>query len=127
MASQVQRACSDTLPWLISFSLDLMAAKLLFVTLATTMRLTSCATPIHVDGVLVTGERQDVSESDVRTAIVALKAALPELKAQTLIRIRVAAADEILLSYSSQRHAEATEYVVKRSQGRWKPTGEITI
>jgi hypothetical protein len=80
-----------------------------------------------VDGVLVTGERQDVSESDVRAAIAALQATLPELKGQTLTRIRVAAADEILLSYSIQRHAEPTEYVVKRSQGRWKSTGEITI
>jgi hypothetical protein len=104
-----------------------MARKPLFVGLATAMLLASCATAIHVDGVLVTGERQDVSESDVRAAILALKAALPELKAQTLTRIRVAGADEILLSYSSQRRAEATEYVVKRSQGRWKPTGEITI
>jgi hypothetical protein len=104
-----------------------MAPKPLFVTLATAMLLTSCATPIHVDGVLVTGERQDVSESDVRAAIAALKAALPELKAQVLIRIRVAAVDEILLSYSPQRRAEATEFVVKRSEGRWKPTGEITI
>jgi len=91
------------------------------------MLLTSCAIPIHVDGVLVAGERQDVSESDVRAAIAALKAALPELKAQTLTRIRVAAADEILLSYSPQRRADATEYVVKLSEGRWKPTGEITI
>jgi hypothetical protein len=91
------------------------------------MLLTSCATPIHVDGVLVTGQRQDVSESDVRAAIAALKAALPELNAQTLTRIRVAVADEILLSYSPQRWAEATEYVVKRSEGRWKLTGEITI
>jgi len=91
------------------------------------MLLTSCAIPIHVDGVLVTGERQDASESDVRAAIAALKAALPELKAQTLTRIRVAAADEILLSYSPQRRADATEYVVKLSEGRWKPTGEITI
>jgi hypothetical protein len=104
-----------------------MAPKPFFVTLATAVLLTSCATPIHVDGVLVTGERQDVSESDVRAAIAALKTALPELKAQALTRIRVAAADEILLSYSSQRWAEATEYVVKRSQRRWKPTGEITI
>jgi hypothetical protein len=97
-----------------------MTHKPLFVTLATAMLLASCATPIHVDGVLVTGERQDVSESDVRAAIAALQAALPDL-------IRVAAADEILLSYSSQRRAEATEYVVKRSEGHWKPTGEITI
>jgi hypothetical protein len=104
-----------------------MAPKPLFATLATAMLLASCATPIHVDGVLVTGERQDVSESDVRAAIVALKTALPELKAQTLTRIRVAAADEILLSYSSQRRTGATEYVVKRSEGRWKPTGEITV
>jgi hypothetical protein len=104
-----------------------MVLKPLFVTLATAVLLTSCATPIHVDGVLVTGERQDVSESDVRAAIAALEAALPELKSQTLTRIRVAAVDEILLSYSPQRRAEATEYVVKRSQGRWKPTGEITI
>ena len=104
-----------------------MAPKPLLVTLATAVLLTSCATPIYVDGVLVTGERQDVSESDVRAAIAALKAALPELKAQTLTRIRVAAADEILLSYAPQRRAEATEYVVKRSEGRWKPTGEITI
>jgi hypothetical protein len=71
------------------------------------MLLTSCATPIHINGVLVTGERQDISESDVRAAIAALKAALPELKTQTLTRIRVAAADEILLSYSSQRRAES--------------------
>jgi hypothetical protein len=91
------------------------------------MLLTSCATPIHVDGILVTGERQDVSEPDVRAAIAALKAALPELKAQTLTRIRVVAADEILLSYSPQRRTEATEYVVKRSKGHWKPSGEITI
>jgi hypothetical protein len=91
------------------------------------MLLSGCATPIHVDGVLVTGERQDVSESDVRAAIAALKVALPELKAQTLTRIRVAAADEILLSYSPQRGAEATEYVVKRSHGHWRSTGEITI
>ena len=104
-----------------------MAPKPLFVTLAIVMLLISCATPIHVDGVLVTGERQYVSESDIRAAIAALKAALPELKAQTLTRIRVAAADEILLSYSPQRQAEATEYVVKRSRGRWKSTGEITI
>ena len=104
-----------------------MAPKPLFVTLATAMLLSSCATPIHVDGVLVTGERQDVSESDVRAAIAALKTALPKLKAQTLTRIRVGAADEILLSYSPQRRTEATEYVVKRSEGRWKPTGEITI
>jgi hypothetical protein len=104
-----------------------MAHKPLFVSLATAMLLASCATPIHVDGVLVTGARQDVSESDVRAAIAALQAALPELKAQTLTRIRVAAADEILLSYSPQRSVEATEYVVKRSQGRWKPTGEITV
>ena len=104
-----------------------MAFKPSFVTIATAMLLASCATPIHVNGVLVTGQRQEVSESDVRAAIAALQAALPELKAQTLTRIRVAAADEILLSYSSQRRAEATEYVVKRSQGRWKSTGEITI
>jgi hypothetical protein len=104
-----------------------MAPKPLFVTMATAILLASCATPIHVDGVLVTGERQDISESDVRAAIAALKAALPELKAQTLTRIRVVDADEILLSYSPQRRAEATEYVVKRSEGRWKPTGEITI
>jgi hypothetical protein len=104
-----------------------MVPKPSLVILMTVMLLTDCATPIHVDGVLVTGERQDVSESDVRAAIAALKAALPELKAQTLTRIRIASADEILLSYSSQRGAEATEYVVKRSQGRWKPTGEITI
>jgi len=80
----------------------------LFVTIATAMLLASCATLIHVDGVLVTGERQQVSESDVRAAIAALQAVLPELKAQTLTRIRVAAADEILLSYSPQRRAEAT-------------------
>jgi len=104
-----------------------MAPKPLFVTLATAMLLTGCATTIRVDGVLVTGERQEVSESDVRAAIAALKAALPELKAQTLTRIRIGAADEILLSYFSPRQAEATEYVVKRSKGRWKPTGEITI
>jgi hypothetical protein len=104
-----------------------MAPKPLFVTFATVMLLTSCATATYVDGVLVTGESQDVSESDVRAAIAALKAALPELKAQSLTRIRVAAADEILLSYSPQRGTEATEYVVKRSAGRWKPTGEITI
>ena len=91
------------------------------------MLLASCATPIHIDGVLVTGQRQKVSESDVRAAIAALQAAQPELKAQTLTRIRVAAADEILLSYSPHRRTEATEYVVKRSAGRWKPTGEITI
>jgi hypothetical protein len=100
-----------------------MAPKPLFVTFATVMLLTSCATATYVDGVLVTGERQDVSESDVRAAI----AALPELKAQSLTRIRVAAADEILLSYSPQRGTEATEYVVKRSAGRWKTTGEMTI
>src|SRR5438094_7079081 len=104
-----------------------MLAKPLFVTLATAMLLTSCATPIHVDGALVTGERQDVSKSDVRAAIAALKAVLPKLKAQTLTRIRVVAANEILLTYSHQRGAETTEYVVKRSQGLWKPTGEITI
>jgi hypothetical protein len=104
-----------------------MARKPLFVTLATAMLLASCATAIHVDGVVVTGERQDVSESDVRAAVVALKAALPELKAQTLTRIRVAAADEILLSYSPPGGTEATEYVVKRSEGRWKPSGQITI
>jgi hypothetical protein len=104
-----------------------MAPKPFFVTLATAMLLTSCATRIHVDGVLVTGGRQDVSESDVRAAIAALKAALPELTAQTLTRIRVAAADEILLSYSPQRRTEATEYVVKQAKGRWKSTGEITI
>jgi hypothetical protein len=104
-----------------------MAPKPLFVTFATVMLLTSCATAIYVDGVLVTGERRDVSESDVRAAIAALQAALPELKTQTLTRIRVANADEILLSYSPQRRAEATEYVVKRSEGRWKSTGEITI
>ena len=104
-----------------------MAPKPLFVTLATAMLLASCATPIHVDGVLVTGERQDVSESDVRAAIAALKTAVPELKTQTLTRIRVASANEILLSYSPQRGTEATEYVVKRSNGRWKPTGQITI
>jgi hypothetical protein len=77
--------------------------------------------------VFVTGGRQQVSESDVRAAIAALQAVPPELKAQTLTRTRVAAADEILLSYSPQRRAKATEYVVKRSEGRWKPTGEITI
>src|SRR5215470_7276647 len=102
-----------------------MGPKPLFLTVATSMLLIGCATPLHIDGVLVTGERQDVSESDVRAAIAALRAALPELKAQTLTRIRVAAADEILLSYSAQRDPEATEYVVKRSAGRWKPTGEI--
>ena len=103
-----------------------MAPKPLFV-IATAMLVASCATAIHVDGVLVTGERQKVSESDVRAGIAALQAALPSLKAQTLTRIRVAGADEILLSYSPQRRTESTEYVVKRSAGRWKPTGEITI
>ena len=104
-----------------------MMPKPLFVTIATAMLLASCAAAIHVDGVLVTGERQQVSESDVRAAIAALKAALPELKSQILTRIRVASANEILLSYSPQRGAEATEYVVKLSNGRWKATGEITI
>jgi hypothetical protein len=104
-----------------------MSPKRLFVTIATGMLLAGCATPIHVDGVLVTGERQQVSESDVRAAIAALQAALPELKAQTLTRIRVATRNEILLSYSPQRGAEATEYVVKQSKGRWESTGEITI
>ena len=103
-----------------------MAPKPLFVTIATAL-LASCATPIHIDGVLVTGQRQKVLESDVRAAIAALQAAVPEIKAQILTRIRVAAADEILLSYAPQRYAYATEYVVKRSAGRWKPTGEITI
>jgi hypothetical protein len=108
-----------------------MAPKPLFLTLVTTVLLTSCAAPIHVDGVLVTGERQDISEADVQAAIAALQSALqsalPELKAQSLTRIRIASATEILLSYSPQRGAEATEYVVKLSNGRWKPTGEITI
>jgi hypothetical protein len=104
-----------------------MLPKPLLVTFGTVIVLTSCATPIRVDGVIVTGERQKISEADVRAAIAGLKAALPELKAQTLTRIRVAAPDEILLSYSPQRRTEATEYVVKRSKGRWKPSGEITI
>jgi len=104
-----------------------MPRKPLLVTLATAMLLASCATPIHVDGVLVPGERQDVSESDVRAAIAALQFARPQLKAQKFARIRVGTADEILLSYSPQRRAEPTEYVVKRSQGRWKAAGEITI
>ena len=104
-----------------------MAAKPLFMTLATAILLASCVTAIHLDGVLVTGERQDVSESDVRAAIAALKTAVPKLKAQTLTRICVAAANEILLSYSPQRGTEATEYVAKQSNGRWEPTDEITI
>jgi hypothetical protein len=91
------------------------------------MLLASCATPIHVDGVLVTGERQQVSESDVRAAIAALRAVLPELKAQTLTRIRVAAADEILLSYSPQRRAEAywRDHDMRSNQSM-KPTAPWT-
>jgi hypothetical protein len=104
-----------------------MAPRAIVVTLATAMLLVSCATPIHVGGVLVTGQRQDISEADITAAVVALQSALPELKAQVLTRIFVAASDEILLSYSSERHSEATEYAVKRSHGHWKPTGEITI
>jgi hypothetical protein len=104
-----------------------MTPRPIVVTLATATLLVSCATPIRVGGVLVTGQRQDISESDVTAAVAALQSALPELKAQVLTRIYVAASDEILLSYSSERHSQATEYVVKRSHGRWKPTGEITI
>jgi hypothetical protein len=82
------------------------------------------APPIHVDGVLVTGERWTY-QSRCQSSYCRAEGCVAELKAQTLTRIRVAAADEILLSYSAS--SEATEYVVKRSEGRWKPTGEITI
>jgi hypothetical protein len=104
-----------------------MAPERLFVTLATAMLLGSCATPIHIDGVLVTGERQDVSESDVRAATAAMRADLPQIRSQQLTRIEVIDSNKVFLSYREEGERFSTPYVVKRVNGHWHYTGEIVM
>ena len=86
-----------------------------------------CATPIKVEGVLVTGLRQDISESDVLAAVAAMRSDLPELKAQVLRQIYVVDRDEIWVTFSPREREDRTQYVTKRKHGRWESTGEITI
>src|SRR4029453_8829290 len=68
VALQPQRVCHATLPWLISFSLDLMR-RLAILLAIETATLAMASDPIRVDGVRVYGMVHEVSTGDIRAAI----------------------------------------------------------
>ena len=77
MAKQVQRVCHDTLPWLISFSLDLMRAQIsvLFFT-ATVIMFASCAAPFRVAGIRTSGRIGEISVADIEAAVTAYQGSI---------------------------------------------------
>jgi hypothetical protein len=89
--------------------------------------LTACATPIHVEGVLVQGDRQYITEEDVQQAVAVARASSPALRAEVLRKIYVNGADRIWLSFSKSRHSDGSPQAVERIHGRWQATHYVWL
>jgi len=84
--------------------------------------LSSCATAIRVEGVLVQGNRQYITAEEVRQAVAAMRASSAEVRTQVLRKIYVEGPDRIWLTFSS-----SPPEAVERIHGRWQPTHKIWL
>lgn len=100
-------------------SLDLMRSQLPVVVLLATV-FAACATTIHVEGVLVQGDRHYITGQDVEQALAALRTDSPDLRAQFLREIYVDGPSRIWFHFSSSRFGPTQAHPVERIDGHWK-------
>jgi hypothetical protein len=78
-----------------------------------------CSCAIY-GGAVISGERGDVSEPDIRAAIAADRATPRAIPGQKLREIEVISRDEIHLYWEFSKRENAGHNVVKRIRGKWR-------
>lgn len=89
--------------------------------------LIGCATAIHVEGVLVQGDRQDITAEDVQQALAAARTDSPSLRTEVLRKIYVNGPDRIWLTFSSHSRGDESPQAVERIHGRWQATHAVWL
>ena len=89
--------------------------------------LVGCATAIHVEGVLVQGDRQYITAEDVQQAVAAARADSPALRTEILRKIYVNGPDRIWLTFSSSRDGDGSPQAVERIHGHWQATHDVWL
>jgi len=120
---RLQRVCHDTLPSLLSFSLDLMRAAVTALLLLSVI-LVGCAetTPLPpvvylLDGLPIYGRAQSLPKSELRAAIAEDRRSSPGDK---IYSIEVASSSEVHV-YHTERSKRLKEYDVLRCvHGSWQ-------
>ena len=104
------------MPWLISFSLDLVRANTRFLILpVVAMLLISCAAPLRIFGTSTFGRTQDLSAADIDAAVAAYEASISHGPAR-YGDIEVVNHDEIRI-YDD--HAPCNYTGMIRKKGKW--------
>jgi hypothetical protein len=129
---QAQRVCHDTLPWLISFSLDLMSIRQPNVLMATVLLASCAAEPTARTGVFqphFIGNVQSISSADKRTILELQRdAILKEFRAlPNSITVRVINHNYVMVFYEVRNHQCGDP--VQRVKGKWtRPPGpRVTV
>jgi hypothetical protein len=91
--------------------------------------LAGCTTtpPLTVDGAPVSGDARALSIPDIQAAVAAMRADLPQIRAQQLTAIEVIDSNTVHLSYLEPGERFPTKHVVKRARRRWHYTWEIVV
>jgi hypothetical protein len=120
---QPQSARDDTLPWLISFSLDLMSAASLASFVFSALLLASCAEPAHVAVTPVRpqiiGNVKSVSSADIRAILDLIHTAMlkEHHSLPTSMTLCVIDHDHVMIfsEYSGHQYGDPVE----RKKGKW--------
>ncbi len=121
---QRQRVCHNTLPWLISVSLDLMRTAVtaflpFLVTVAGCAETKPLPPPAYVlDGIAIYDLAHSLPKSQIRAAIAEDKRSSPGDK---IYSIEVVSSSEVRV-YHTERSKRLEEYdVLRRAHGSWQP------